>query len=254
MTGPDLRTALDRLLGTDGEGGCGATGCGERTRPGVRIGVDLASIPRIGRLARRHGERWLADHFTGREREQLALVQRGRTATMAGRIAAKEAFTKVLGPTDRLVLPRDIEVLRGPGGAPEIHPHGSALREIRARGIARWSVSITHEGAWAIAIAAGLPARPHPPVHPDTPKNPGADMQQIADWIKAKNPTLAREIDPHEDLIEGRLIDSLDFLEFIYLLEELSGRSIDLQEVSVDDFRTLERISERFLEAATAAS
>ncbi|MFC1408873.1 acyl carrier protein [Streptacidiphilus sp. N1-12] len=72
-------------------------------------------------------------------------------------------------------------------------------------------------------------------------------MKQIAEWIQTKNPGLDREPDPQEDLIEGRLIDSLDFLEFIYLLEEVSGRTIDLQEVSVDDFRTLERIEQRFL-------
>ncbi|MFE2723591.1 acyl carrier protein [Kitasatospora sp. NPDC059327] len=72
-------------------------------------------------------------------------------------------------------------------------------------------------------------------------------MQQIIEWINAKNPELDREIDREEDLIEGRLIDSLDFLEFIYLLESISGRTIDLQEVSVDDFRTVERIERRFL-------
>ncbi|MFF9351860.1 acyl carrier protein [Streptomyces sp. NPDC014734] len=75
-------------------------------------------------------------------------------------------------------------------------------------------------------------------------------MKQIADWISAKNPGLGREVDPAEDLIEARLIDSLDFLEFIYLLESVSGRTIDLEEVTVDDFRTLDRIRERFLAPA----
>jgi acyl carrier protein len=75
-------------------------------------------------------------------------------------------------------------------------------------------------------------------------------LKQIAEWIQSKNPELGREPGPQEDLIEARLIDSLDFLEFIYLLESVSGRSIDLQEVSVDDFRTLERIEYRFLSPA----
>ncbi|WP_259465051.1 acyl carrier protein [Streptomyces sp. TLI_171] len=75
-------------------------------------------------------------------------------------------------------------------------------------------------------------------------------MQQIADWIQGKNPKLGRAVEPAEDLIEGRLIDSLDFLEFIYLLEGVSGRPIDLAEVTVDDFRTLDRIQERFLDPA----
>lgn len=75
-------------------------------------------------------------------------------------------------------------------------------------------------------------------------------MQQISEWIASKNPGLDREITPTEDLIEGRLIDSLDFLEFIYLLENVSGQPIDLTEVTVDDFRTLDRIQERFLAPA----
>ncbi|MET9726312.1 acyl carrier protein [Streptomyces zaomyceticus] len=72
-------------------------------------------------------------------------------------------------------------------------------------------------------------------------------MERIAAWLHEKNPGLDGPIDTDEDLIEARLIDSMDFLEFIDLLEELSGTSIDLQEVTIDDFRTLGRVQERFL-------
>ncbi|MET9933721.1 MULTISPECIES: acyl carrier protein [unclassified Streptomyces] len=75
-------------------------------------------------------------------------------------------------------------------------------------------------------------------------------MERIAEWLHEKNPGLDGPIDLDEDLIEARLIDSMDFLEFVDLLEELSGRSIDLQEVTIDDFRTLGRVRERFLSAA----
>ncbi|MFI9123554.1 acyl carrier protein [Streptomyces bikiniensis] len=75
-------------------------------------------------------------------------------------------------------------------------------------------------------------------------------MERIAEWLHEKNPGLDGPIGPDEDLIEARLIDSMDFLEFVDLLEELSGRSIDLQEVTIDDFRTLARVRERFLSAA----
>lgn len=77
-------------------------------------------------------------------------------------------------------------------------------------------------------------------------------MKQVVDWIRAKHPELTVEIDEHLDLIEARLIDSLQFLEFIYFLEDLSGRAIDLEQVSVDDFRTLARIRERFLTPVAA--
>ncbi|MFF9345022.1 MULTISPECIES: acyl carrier protein [unclassified Streptomyces] len=75
-------------------------------------------------------------------------------------------------------------------------------------------------------------------------------MERVAAWIQEKNPGLDGPIDADEDLIEARLIDSMDFLEFIDLLEDISGTSIDLQEVTIDDFRTLARVRERFLAPA----
>ncbi|MFF9148548.1 acyl carrier protein [Streptomyces sp. NPDC055051] len=72
-------------------------------------------------------------------------------------------------------------------------------------------------------------------------------MERVAAWIHEKNPGLDGPVDVDEDLIEARLIDSMDFLEFIDLLEDISGTSIDLQEVTIDDFRTLARVRERFL-------
>ncbi|MFF2780465.1 acyl carrier protein [Streptomyces sp. NPDC058052] len=72
-------------------------------------------------------------------------------------------------------------------------------------------------------------------------------MERVAAWLQEKNPGLDGPVDADEDLIEARLIDSMDFLEFIDLLEDISGTSIDLQEVTIDDFRTLARVRERFL-------
>ncbi|MEU8518855.1 acyl carrier protein [Streptomyces sp. NBC_01216] len=72
-------------------------------------------------------------------------------------------------------------------------------------------------------------------------------MERIAEWLYEKNPGLEGPIDGDEDLIEARLIDSMDFLEFIDLLEDISGTGIDLQDVTIDDFRTLDRVRECFL-------
>lgn len=79
-------------------------------------------------------------------------------------------------------------------------------------------------------------------------------MERISDWIHEKNPGLDGPIDADEDLIEARLIDSMDFLEFIDLLEDLTGDTIDLQEVTIDDFRTLNRVRARFLDATGPAA
>ncbi|MFG6200613.1 acyl carrier protein [Nonomuraea sp. JJY05] len=74
-----------------------------------------------------------------------------------------------------------------------------------------------------------------------------ARMDEIVAWIRAKNPDLEGAVLPDADLIETRLLESLAFLEFVGLLEELSGATIDVGSLSIDDFRTLDRIAERFL-------
>ncbi|WP_162824108.1 holo-ACP synthase [Peterkaempfera bronchialis] len=154
--GQSLRAMLAGLVGADPGGPLEPL-----------VGLDLVHVPRVRRLVEQHGPRWLADHFSERERAELSVVRGGRAATVAGRLAAKEAFIKLLAPTDRLVLTRDIEVLRAPGGTPVAHPRASALRELRRRGVGRWSLSITHEGDWAVAVAVGC--RPAPPLSPPSP-------------------------------------------------------------------------------------
>lgn len=72
-------------------------------------------------------------------------------------------------------------------------------------------------------------------------------MEQVINWIRSKNPDLQTEITGDTDLIESRLIASVSFLEFVALLEELSGEPIDVGSLNVADFRTLDRISAKFL-------
>jgi acyl carrier protein len=67
----------------------------------------------------------------------------------------------------------------------------------------------------------------------------------VLSYLLARRPELS-SIDPDLDLIDNRLIDSLTFVNFLYVLEEQSGRQISLDEVSPEDFRTLRRIRERF--------
>ncbi|WP_405008929.1 holo-ACP synthase [Kitasatospora sp. NBC_01539] len=171
-----LHAMLDRLVGP-GAVTPGAVGRGARA-VAPRVGVDLVHIPRVRALAERHGARWLADHFTEREQAELAVVRGGRAATLAGRIAAKEAFIKLLAPRSRLVLTRDIEVLRAPGGAPLARPAAGALAELRSSGIDHWSLSITHEGEWALAVAVG--SRPVPAPDPLAPL-PDPDTDPLPD-------------------------------------------------------------------------
>jgi acyl carrier protein len=68
----------------------------------------------------------------------------------------------------------------------------------------------------------------------------------VKEWLLARKPEL-KEIDLDTDLIEGRIIDSLGFIEFIYLLEKVSGRLINLNEQSVNSFRTLRPVRDNIL-------
>lgn len=122
---------------------------------GIRVGVDLVSVQRVAEFFQRRGAAFLADHFTAAEQRQLGAVADGRLETLAGRIAAKEALIKVLAPLEQVIAWRDVEVLAEPGRAPTARFHGAAEALARVRGLGAVDVSISHEGAWAVAVAAG---------------------------------------------------------------------------------------------------
>src|SRR3954464_15674905 len=92
----------------------------------LELGVDATDIPRIAAAVDRYGERFLRRVFTEGE---IAYAQRRRNPAphLAGRFAAKEAAMKALGTGhSRGVLWRDIEVVRSPGGPPQLKFHGGA--------------------------------------------------------------------------------------------------------------------------------
>ncbi|WP_205717485.1 acyl carrier protein [Actinomadura soli] len=68
----------------------------------------------------------------------------------------------------------------------------------------------------------------------------------IKDWILAKHESRT-DVGPDEDLIENRLVDSLSFVEFVFLIQETSGVEIDLDCLGINDVRTLATIEKRFL-------
>jgi phosphopantetheine--protein transferase-like protein len=81
---------------------------------------------------------------------------RGRPETFAGRWAAKEAVSKVLGLGVRGIGWKDIEVERMPTGQPAIRLHGRAAQRADQLGMGRIALSITHESDYAVAIAFGV--------------------------------------------------------------------------------------------------
>lgn len=76
------------------------------------------------------------------------------------------------------------------------------------------------------------------------------NLEQVTNWILTRNAEIDA-IDPDCDLIESRLVDSLDFVQFLILIEQLSGKTIDIETLDIDDFRSLNRIQQNFFAPAT---
>lgn len=69
----------------------------------------------------------------------------------------------------------------------------------------------------------------------------------VVSYLLAKRPDLTT-IDYDLDLIENRILDSLGFVNFIYVLEEQTGSEIDMETLTPNDFRTLNIIKVRFFD------
>ncbi|MFG2294461.1 acyl carrier protein [Streptomyces sp. NPDC048603] len=76
-------------------------------------------------------------------------------------------------------------------------------------------------------------------------------MQAVREFITGRNPRLGQLADDL-DLIDSRAINSLAFVEFIFLLEELTGEPIDPEDLDLDDFRTLDALEARFFKKEPA--
>ena len=122
-------------------------------RPEVsELGIDIIRVERIRQTLARFGSRFSNRVLTPGEQRYV----RGRPETMAGRWAAKEAVSKVLGLGVRGIGWRDIEVERLPTGQPAVRLHGRAAGRAEQLGMSRVAVSISHEADYAVAIAFGI--------------------------------------------------------------------------------------------------
>ena len=111
------------------------------------IGIDLVKIERIEGLIARHGDRALQRFLSV---DEIALVKTPNTA--AGFWAAKEACAKALGCGIGSECGfHDIVIAKSPKGAPQL----SLSPAVQARfGVTDTSLSITHDGGFAIAVVA----------------------------------------------------------------------------------------------------
>ncbi len=118
----------------------------------TELGIDIIKVDRIRASIERFGSRFSERVLTPNERRYV----RDRPETFAGRWAAKEAVSKVLGLGVRGIGWKDIEVERLPTGQPAVRLHGRAAARAEQLGMARIALSITHESDYAVAIAFGV--------------------------------------------------------------------------------------------------
>jgi holo-[acyl-carrier protein] synthase len=111
------------------------------------IGIDLIRLERMAHLMERFGEKGLQRFLS---EEELPLVKNHKTA--AGFWAAKEACSKALGTGIGAECGfHDITISKTEKGAPRIT---LAPRLVAHFNITDTSLSITHDGDYAIAVVA----------------------------------------------------------------------------------------------------
>ena len=139
--------------GQGSEAGVGLAGVVTAPPPETtEVGIDIIRVSRIKESLERFGDRFVQRVLTPAE----AAYVRKRPETMAGRWAAKEAVSKVLGLGVRGIGWRDIEIERLPTGQPAVRLHGRAERRAEQLGMGRVAISISHESDFAVAIAYGV--------------------------------------------------------------------------------------------------
>ncbi|QSZ42116.1 holo-ACP synthase [Sulfurimonas aquatica] len=111
------------------------------------IGIDLIKTSRMNRLMERFGEKGLLKFLSS---DEISLVKNYKTA--AGFWAIKEALSKAIGTgIGRDCSFHDIRIYKTDLGAPKLALSSKVIEKF---GIVDVSISITHDGEYAIGVVA----------------------------------------------------------------------------------------------------
>lgn len=111
------------------------------------IGIDLIRLDRMKRSLERFGEKFLQRYLSA---EEILLIKNPKTA--AGFWAAKEACSKALGTgIGKECSFHDITLSKTAKGSPQLTLSKELIQKHK---ITDSSVSITHDGDYAIAVVA----------------------------------------------------------------------------------------------------
>jgi len=116
------------------------------------IGIDLVDVSRLKKIIARWDGRFTGRYFSQRE---IAYCQKKAIPAIhyAARFAAKESFLKSLGIGLGMGIElKDIEVMSGSHGKPELILHEEAGRLLLERGIRKVHLSLTHTSESAVAV------------------------------------------------------------------------------------------------------
>jgi holo-[acyl-carrier protein] synthase len=117
------------------------------------VGVDIAEIARLSKIADRYGEKFLGKVYTAAEVELCVCAGALRGARLAGRFAAKEAFYKALpAAAQRVSSWKSIQILADGAGRPCVDVCDERLRRALSDcGVASIHLSISHERTHCVA-------------------------------------------------------------------------------------------------------
>lgn len=151
----------------------------------------------MARVLARHPRRFGAKHFTAAEWRDA----RGDAARIAARWAAKEAAVKALGTGFGPVGWREVEVVCGPRGAPQLRLHGAARDRAAALGLTHWTLSLTHTAELAVAVVAGAGESAGADETSGADESSGAGETSGTGAITRPDARLDRPADPGEGII-----------------------------------------------------
>lgn len=122
--------------------------------PDSAIGIDCVYIPRVSRSIDRWGPSFLQRLFTDAESDYCR-GKRFSAQHFAGRLAAKEAVYKAFRPAWRSTAFtwKDIEITHDSENRPDVVLHAGFLAAVPPGFRGTISVSITHAGEYAVAVA-----------------------------------------------------------------------------------------------------
>lgn len=122
----------------------------------IGIGTDIVETERLQKAIARSGEAFIKRFLTPAEQSIAAEKGQAALAFYAGRWAAKEAVSKLLGTgIGKDCSFQDITILNNEKGAPYVILSGAAGQRAAELGIRKIHLSISHERCYCVAAAIG---------------------------------------------------------------------------------------------------